>query len=141
MSGFIETYGKLAGYISAIIALLTLVLFKPIRGAVKRRKCRKADEARVIRDFQASVMGELRSIKDITQGTSNAVADLQCDRLNQAHDYWMAKGYCPTDTKAMLCKIYHNYHAEGHNHLSEQYEEDLINLPSKPPHRIEEELA
>ena len=35
---WINNAGKLAGSISAVIALLTLVLFKPIKNAIKKRR-------------------------------------------------------------------------------------------------------
>lgn len=118
MQQFIETWGKLAQAIGAIIALLTLILFKPIMGARKRR----AAEMQVIKEFRVKVLAALETIGD-------DVGDLQCDRLNQAHDYYVEKGCCPTERKAALCAMYQSYHNKGRNHLSAHYEKEIMELP------------
>lgn len=118
MQQFVETSGKLAGSISAIIALMGLVLIKPILTMRKKRLAKGQEE----REFREKVLAGLDGIKD-------DVGDLQCDRLNQAHDYYMDKGFCPTERKGVLCNMYQSYHSKGRNHLSAHYEEDIVSLP------------
>lgn len=113
MEQIINDYGKIAASISAIIALAILA-WKTIKRLLDRRG-----------KFQKEVLAKLDAIGD-------DVADLQCDRLNQAHDYYMDRGYCPTERKAVLCNMYKSYHAKGRNHLSEHYQEELLDLPDRP---------
>jgi hypothetical protein len=132
MGEAITSWGKYASSISAIIALLTLVLWKPIQNARKRHKQKKADEE----EFRKKVLHDLDGIKSVVESTRDDVADLQCDRLNQAHDYWIERGYCPTDTKNVLCKMYKSYHGKDRNHLTVRYEEDILELPNEPQERF-----
>ncbi len=131
---FLEWLGKNAGYISAIIGCVTLLLIKPIIGPLtKRRKEAIAKKENMEKAFQSEVLERLDALKSLVADTGMDVAALQADHLNQAHDYYMEKGYCPTERKEFLCSVYKSYHEKGHNHLSQHYEEDLIRLPDKPP--------
>ena len=85
---WINNAGKLAGSISAVIALLTLVLFKPIKNAIK--KCREDRDMQ--KKFQKLVLEKLDAITD-------DIADLQYERLSQAHDFYTSQGWCPTSKK------------------------------------------
>ena len=58
--------------------------------------------------------------------------DLLCDRLTQAHDYHVRKGYCPRADKSRLCSMYERYKAMERNHLVKTYVEDLLALPDEP---------
>lgn len=98
---------------------LIAIFWKPIKVKLAKRG-----------EFQQTVLSKLDSI-------AGDVADLQCDRLNQAHDYYMERGYCPTERKAVLCNMYKSYHGKGRNHLSEHYQEDLLDLPDRPSERKE----
>lgn len=120
MNEIIE-WGKLAGSVSAIIGLATLIFWKPISKARQRAN----DEKKASQSFRSTVLEKLDGIGD-------DVGDLQCDRLNQAHDYYVAKGFCATEKKALLCDMYKSYHGKGRNHLSEHYEKDIMSLPDKP---------
>lgn len=118
---WINNAGKLAGSISAVIALLALVLIKPIKKAAARRM--EAEEAQ--QRFQAEVLAKLNAITD-------DIADLQYERLSQAHDFYTTQGWCPTSKKEQLCTIYKSYHGKGRNHLSAHYEKDILSLADKP---------
>lgn len=118
---WINNAGKLAGSISAVIALLTLVLFRPIKTAVQKRRDEKAAQ----RKFQAEVLAKLDAITD-------DIADLQYERLSQAHDFYTTQGWCPTSKKEQLCNMYKSYHGKGRNHLSTHYEKDILSLADKP---------
>lgn len=118
---WINNAGKLAGSISAVIALLTLALFRPIKTAVQKRRDEKAAQ----RKFQAEVLAKLDAITD-------DIADLQYERLSQAHDFYTTQGWCPTSKKEQLCTMYKSYHGKGRNHLSTHYEKDILSLADKP---------
>ena len=70
-----------------------------------------------------------KPIRDIRDDTG----DLMCDRLSQAHDYWIRKGYCPPADLARLVAMHQRYKAMGRNHLMESYEQDLLELPPERP--------
>lgn len=118
---WINNAGKLAGSISAVIALLTLVLFKPIKNAIKKRR----EDRDMQKKFQKLVLEKLDAITD-------DIADLQYERLSQAHDFYTSQGWCPTSKKEQLCNMYKSYHNKGRNHLSEHYEQDILKLKDRP---------
>lgn len=118
---WINNAGKLAGSVSAIIALLALVLFRPIKTAIQKRRDEKAAQQK----FQADVLAKLNTITD-------DIADLQYERLSQAHDFYTTQGWCPTSKKEQLCTMYKSYHGKGRNHLSAHYEQDILSLADKP---------
>ena len=118
---WINNAGKLAGSISAVIALLTLVLFKPIKNAIKKRR----EDRDMQKKFQKLVLEKLDAITD-------DIADLQYERLSQAHDFYTSQGWCPTSKKEQLCHMYKSYNNQGRNHLSEHYEQDILKLKDRP---------
>lgn len=61
------------------------------------------------------------------------VADIQGHLLNQAHDYYLEKGWCPPDIKEGLSVMCDQYTEKGHNHIRPRYRDTLINLPETPP--------
>lgn len=117
----INELGKIAGSISAILALLALVLFNPIKRRIKARKEEKQEQA----SFRKEVLKKLDAITD-------DIADLQYERLSQAHDFYTTQGWCPTSKKEQLCEMHKSYRAKGRNHLSRHYEEDIMRLSDKP---------
>ena len=118
---WINNAGKLAGSISAVIALLTLLLFKPIKNAIKKRR----EDRDMQKKFQKLVLEKLDAITD-------DIADLQYERLSQAHDFYTSQGWCPTSKTEQLCHMYKSYHNKGRNHLSEHYEQDILRLKDRP---------
>lgn len=121
MEDQINSLGKIAGSVSAIIALLALLLVNPIKNRLRARKAEKQAQA----DFRERVMQKLDSITD-------DIGDLQYERLSQAHDFYTSQGWCPTSKKVQLCNMHKSYRAKGRNHLSEHYEEDIMRLKDKP---------
>ena len=116
--------GKNAGAIMTIMGLITLVAWKPIKSWFQARIKRAANEREAQAEFQRRVLDGIKSI-------SEDVGDLQCDRLTQAHDYYMGLGYCPTATKQVLVHMHKSYRAKGRNHLCDHYEEDILDLPAQ----------
>ena len=117
----LENAGRIAGAVSAVLALLAAVLIKPMRAAHRARRQRAEDEAA----FRARVLAAL-------DGITSDVADLQYERLSQAHDFYTGRGWCPTSKKVQLCTMYQSYTGKGRNHLSRHYEQEILGLPEKP---------
>lgn len=120
MERMLNNAGKVAGSISAIVAL-ALVLINPIKKRLARRKADKQEAAA----FRRAVLEKLDGITD-------DIADLQYERLSQAHDFYTSQGWCPTSKKAQLCNMYKSYSAKGRNHLSKHYENDILELADRP---------
>ena len=135
--------GKLAGSISAILGLLALILFNPIKNKIrlKREELRRAKEARLAaeaaaREEAAAFREEMREAMARIDKTlvllTDDIGDLQYERLSQAQEFYTAQGWCPGSKKEMLCQMHKSYRAKGRNHLSEHYEEEILRLDSRP---------
>lgn len=121
MERFLKAAADYAGYIMAIMGCLTAILWKPIKGARARRKTEKEEE----RKFRRDVLEKLDAITD-------DVADLQYERLSQAHDFYCERGWCPSSKKQQLCNMYQSYTSKGRNHLSAHYEKEILELKDNP---------
>ena len=139
----INDAGKLAGSISAILGLLALILFNPIKNKIrlKREELRRAKEARLAaeaaaREEDAAFREEMREAMARIDKTlvllTDDIGDLQYERLSQAQEFYTAQGWCPGSKKEMLCQMHKSYRAKGRNHLSEHYEEEILRLDSRP---------
>lgn len=139
----INELGKIAGSISAILALLALVLFNPIKRRIQqRREERRAAKEKQLKAEQAAredaaafrkEMREAMARIDKTLVTlTDDIGDLQYERLSQAQEFYTTQGWCPGSKKEMLCQMHKSYRGKGRNHLSEHYEEEILDLPSKP---------
>ncbi len=139
----INELGKIAGSVSAIIALLALLLFNPIKKFIKRKRDerRKAKEerrnaemtaAREASAFRAEMREGISAINHTLITLTDDIADLQYERLSQAYEYYTSQGWCPGSKKEMLCQMHKSYRAKGRNHLSEHYEDVILGLASKP---------
>ena len=123
---WINNAGALAGSISAIIALIAALLFKPL----KRIRAARRQDHDAAAEFRRTVLAKLDAIND-------DVADLQYERLSQAHDFYVGRGWCPTSKKNQLCQMYKSYTAKGRNHLSKYYEQEILALAEEPQERSE----
>lgn len=127
MTDWIIRAGAVAGALAAIIGLV-ITITKMYRAAVKRRLV--ADER------HKEVMDK---IDDLARRFDSDIGDLQYERLSQAHDFYLDRGWCPTSKKQQLCNMYRSYTAKGRNHLSARYEAEILGLPDKPATIREEE--
>ena len=128
----INEFGKVAGSLSAILGLLALLQFNPIKNHVKkkreeRRKAQEEDAA-----FRKEMREALGKINETLSLLTDDIGDLQYERLSQAHEYYTDQGWCPGSKKEMLCQMHKSYRAKNRNHLSEHYEEEIMRLDSKP---------
>ena len=129
---FLDNAGQVAGSISAILALLGLVFFTPVKKRINARKAKKAEAVKEQKAFRAELRQSLEKITTVLDGLSNDIGDLQYERLSQAQDFYTSRGWCPGAKKEMLCKMHASYRARGRNHLSEHYEEEILRLADKP---------
>lgn len=129
---FLDNAGQVAGSISAILALLGLVFFTPVKKRIKARKAKKAEAVKEQKAFRADLRQSLEKITAVLNGLSDDIGDLQYERLSQAQDFYTSRGWCPGAKKEMLCKMHASYRAKGRNHLSEHYEEEILRLADKP---------
>lgn len=136
---FLDNAGQVAASVSAIIALLGLVFFTPVKKRIKARKAKKAEAVKEQKAFRAELRQSLEKIATVLDGLSDDIGDLQYERLSQAQDFYTSRGWCPGAKKEMLCKMHASYRARGRNHLSEHYEEEILRLADKPPQREESE--
>lgn len=124
MGAFIKEWGAVCGAIAAIIGLF-LLFFKPIKKRfVAMRKKRKS--------FEDNVLQKLEDIKRDVRSLTDDVAELQGDRLMQAHAFYMKQGWCSQERKAILCNWKKSYSEKGYNHLVDTYEKDINGLPESP---------
>lgn len=129
----VNNWGALAGSISAILGLLAILFFNPIKRWLKQKKERKQAEKKEEAAFREEVRSKLKSIEDKMGDFSEDIGDLQYERLSQAYDFYKEQGWCPDSKKEMLCEMKRSYTGRGRNHLTEHYEQDILSLPSKPP--------
>ena len=80
----------------------------------------------------------LKRIDKKLDGLSEDVGDLQYERLSQAQDFYVSRGWCPGAKKEMLIKMHKSCRSRGRNHLSEHYEDEILRLPDKPQTKGEE---
>lgn len=117
----IVSWGQVASAIAAILGLVSLILIKPLRAAAKRRQ----EEADSSKAFRKEVLEKLDSL-------AGDIGDLQYERLAQAYDFYMDRGWCPASKKEQLCQMHRSYKAKGRNHLTDMYEADILALPERP---------
>lgn len=124
MGQFLKLLKWLAEYIEYIMIIggcIAVVFWKPVKNARARRKAEKEEE----RKFRSEVLKKLDGITD-------DVADLQYERLSQAHDFYCERGWCPSSKKQQLCNMYRSYTEKGRNHLSAHYEREILELKDHP---------
>lgn len=129
---WLEQYGEAAGYISTILGLMALILVKPMKQWVRKRKEGKEKERKEKAEFREELRGRLGEITTALGGLSDDIGDLQYERLSPGTGLLHVAGWCPGAKKEMLCKMHASYRAKGRNHLSEHYEEEILRLADKP---------
>ena len=137
---FLDNAGQVAGSISAILALLGLIFFQPIKNRLKKRKRAKAEAAAEQKAYRAELKDTLAGMNAKLCSLSDDIGDLQYERLSQAHDFYTTRGWCTSSKKLMLCKMHKSYRAKNRNHLSEHFEQEILDLPDKPKKIESEEI-
>ena len=120
--------GDIAKAISAIIALLTVLLWKPIKTMYQQHVREKEEE----KEFRRMIVTRLDSIEANIKTLVDDMGDMQYANLAEGHDFYVGQGWCPSSTKEQLINMHKSYVAKGRNHLSAHYEQEIINLPEHP---------
>ena len=118
---FLEWLAKYAGHITVITGCVAAVVWKPIKNIHDRNKTEQEEKSK----FRKAVMSKLDALTD-------DIADLQYERLSQAHDFYVDRGWCPSSKKQQLCNMYRSYTDKGRNHLSAHYEKEILGLRDYP---------
>lgn len=137
---FLENAGETAASISAILALLGLVFFNPLKRRLKARKAAKEKAAAEQKAYRAELKDTLAGMNAKLCSLSDDIGDLQYERLSQAYDFYTTRGWCTSSKKLMLCKMHKSYRAKNRNHLSEHFEQEILDLPDKPKKIESEEI-
>lgn len=120
--------GDIAKAVSAVLALLAVILWRPIKAAYNRHKDEKKAEA----EFRKMMIARLDSIDNNISALIDDMGDMQYESLAQAHDFYTGQGWCPSSTKQQLCQMHKSYSAKGRNHLGDRYEEEILALKEHP---------
>lgn len=137
---FLDNAGQVAASVSAILALLGLIFFTPIKNRLKKRKRAKAEAAAKQNAYRAELKDTLAGMNAKLCSLSDDIGDLQYERLSQAYDFYTTRGWCTSSKKLMLCKMHKSYRAKNRNHLSEHFEQEILDLPDKPKKTESEEI-
>ncbi len=137
---FLDNAGQVAASVSAILALLGLIFFQPIKNRLKKRKRAKAEAAAEQKAYRAELKDTLAGMNAKLCSLSDDIGDLQYERLSQAYDFYTTRGWCTSSKKLMLCKMHKSYRAKNRNHLSEHFEQEILDLPDKPKKKESEEI-
>lgn len=139
MQQWIDDWGKAAGAITAILGLAALCI-NPIRKRLKDRKAAQALAVREQQAFRTELKKALEELNEKLCALSEDIGDLQYERLSQAYDFYTTRGWCTSSKKLMLCKMHKSYRAKNRNHLSEHFEQEILDLPDKPKKNESEEI-
>ena len=105
--------------LSATIAIYRLVT-KPIK---------RFQHALSVRfDGLTAGVGSVDKKVDVVLGD---IGDVLCDRLHQSHDFYMRQKWCPKADKMRLVSMQKRYLELGRNHMTKQFELDLLGLPNE----------
>ena len=136
----LDNAGQVAASISAILALLGLVFFNPVKRRLRARKAVKEKADAEQKAFRAELKDTLAGMNAKLRSLSDDIGDLQYERLSQAYDFYTTRGWCTSSKKLMLCKMHKSYRAKNRNHLSEHFEQEILDLPDKPKKTESEEI-
>lgn len=92
---WLEQYGEAAGYISTILGLMALILVKPIKRWVHKRKEAKEKAAEGASGVPQGAAGQSGGDHRGLGRASDDIGDLQYERLSQAQDFYTSRGMWP----------------------------------------------
>lgn len=118
----LEFLSRYIGYIVGIGAGLAAIygwVAKPVKEWLKKLDGRLSEMQRMDEE-------QNRKLDLLDKDT----ADLLCSQLTQEHDRAVSRGWCSTNEKERIGKIYSRYKQRGRNHISDHLMDDILNLPS-----------
>ena len=77
------------------------------------------------------------SLKSAAQNAG--IQALLRDRIIQAHNYYLDKGYCPIYAKENVKRMYDAYHALGGNDVATHLKDEMIDMPTERKDEDDEE--
>ena len=77
----------------------------------------------------------LKKLLDRDKAQDNDISMILWDRLCQAHNYYMTRGWATSEEKERLITMHKAYQDRGRNHLSSSFEQDLLKLPEHPANK------
>lgn len=122
---FIKEFWALLAAVVGICGAAYKYVISPYFKRKKQEKQRLHDQLVEMRNLIADLQ---LAIKEV----GIDVGYLQHDRLQQGHDYWMKRGFCPPGDKENLIDMYDRYISRGRNSLYKSYKQDLLELPPTP---------
>ena len=137
---FLDNAGQVAASVSAILALLGLVFFTPVKKRIMARWQARENAAAEQNVFRKELKETIAELNAKLCSLSDDIGDLQYERLSQAYDFYTTRGWCTSSKKLMLCKMHKSYRAKNRNHLSEHFEQEILDLPDKPKKKESEEI-
>lgn len=122
---FVKDSWAFLAALGGIAGLIYKYLIKPAvdRNAEEKKKLREQ-----LKEMSDCIAALQKAVKEV--GTD--VGYLQHDRLQQGHDHWMKRGYCPPGDKENLIDMYDRYISQDRNSLYKSYKQDLLELPPTP---------
>lgn len=139
----IVEWAKWAAAIGGGIAAINQWIVKPMKKLWDKQTEKQMEQLASMRKSQEKAEKELRDEIDrvnskidiLTKGLAGSqddIADLLGERLYEMHCRFSERGWCSAADKHRYVEMHQRYSARGHNHLTEKYEEDLLNLPDHP---------
>ena len=119
--------GQLATAVSGIIALVMLIIWKPIvRPLIARNRKRAQDEETFRRDMRDGQKKMLSRIDALGSDVTNILRY----QLQTSHNEYLRRGWATAAEKQDYQDLYTRYSEEGkHNGLQKQYLVDVVSLP------------
>ena len=115
-------------FLTALLGIGGLIYKYLIKPAVDR----SAEEKRKLREQLKEMSDSIAALQTAVKEVGTDVGYLQHDRLQQGHDHWMKRGFCPPGDKEKLIDMYDRYISQGRNSLYKSYKQDLLELPPSP---------
>lgn len=110
---WLEQYGQAAGYISAILGLVALILVKPVKRWVHKRKEAKKKAQKEQAEFRKELRDSLSEITTALGGLSDDIGDLQYERLSQAQDFYTSRDGARGQKKRCCARCMHPTEPRG----------------------------
>ena len=84
---FLDNAGQVAASVSAILALLGLVFFTPVKNRIRARRQAREKAAAEQKAFRKELKETLAELNAKLCSLSDDIGDLQYERLSQAYEF------------------------------------------------------
>jgi len=128
----ILTIFQYAASIGAGIAAINQWIIKPLRKVYESAWIAQKEENEKFRKEIEELNKKFLAVEKSVKVCQEDGADMLGDRLMQAYEYFIQRGWATPAEKDRFIRMHQRYAARGHNHLIQSYEEDLLDLPNHP---------